>query len=379
MAIIKIGLDIDGSMSSVLSVNGVLPVLGNVLIDTDDIGEGPTNLYFTDERVDDRVAALLVEGAGIDLTYNDPANTLTVASTITQYTNEMVDDQVALLIQNGTGITWAYDDNLNTLTPTVTVTGYTDEQAQDAVGTILVDSSKIDFTYSDATPSITATIVAGSLDETDMDASVNASLDLADSSVQLAFRTIAVSGQSDIVADSATDTLTLVAGTNISITTDAGADSVTINNLKQQGSFIVASTTASTPQTTPTVGSISNLSAAPSATSGSGSVVTVTNSTAKIELTVNTTGFFEIWMLGNCDGASTSPNFDFQFYFNGVAMSRKCNMLLSNGWKIPIHAAGAGSITGGQLVELMWAQTNGTGAKSTIFENMIIHWIWSPT
>ena len=340
MAVIKIGLDVDSSMSTVLSVNGVFPVLGNVTIDTDDIGEGPTNLYFTDERVDDRVAALLVEGAGIDLTYNDVANTLTVASTIAQYTDEM---------------------------------------AQDAVGGILVDSAEIDFTYSDATPSITASIVASSIDETKLDASVNASLDLADSAAQLSFSTIAVSGQSNVVADSATDTLTLVAGSNISITTDAGADSVTINNLKQQGSFIVTSTTASTPQTTPTVGSISNLSSAPSATSGSGSVVTVTNSTAKIELTVNTTGFFEIWMLGNCDGASTSPNFDFQFYFNGVAMSRKCNMLLSNGWKIPIHAAGAGSITGGHLVELMWAQTNGSGAKSTVFENMIIHWIWSPT
>jgi preprotein translocase subunit SecE len=42
------------------------------------------------------------------------------------------------------------------------------------------------------------------------------------------FKTIAVSGQSDVVADSITDTLTLVAGTNITITTDAGADSVTI-------------------------------------------------------------------------------------------------------------------------------------------------------
>lgn len=62
--------------------------------------------------------------------------------------------------------------------------GYTDEQAQDAVGTILDDSSEIDLTYNDATPSITASIVASSIDESKLDASVNASLDLADSSVQ---------------------------------------------------------------------------------------------------------------------------------------------------------------------------------------------------
>ena len=46
---------------------------------------------------------------------------------------------------------------------------------------------------------------------------------------QNAFATVAVSGQSNVVADSKTDTLTFVAGTNIMITTDAGADSITIN------------------------------------------------------------------------------------------------------------------------------------------------------
>ena len=41
------------------------------------------------------------------------------------------------------------------------------------------------------------------------------------------FETIAVAGQSDVVADSATDTLTLVAGSNMTITTNASADSIT--------------------------------------------------------------------------------------------------------------------------------------------------------
>jgi hypothetical protein len=44
------------------------------------------------------------------------------------------------------------------------------------------------------------------------------------------FSTIAVSGQSNVVADTTSDTLTLVAGTNITITTDASTDSVTINS-----------------------------------------------------------------------------------------------------------------------------------------------------
>lgn len=45
-----------------------------------------------------------------------------------------------------------------------------------------------------------------------------------------AFKTISISGQSNVVADSNTDTLTLVAGTGISLTTDATSDSITITN-----------------------------------------------------------------------------------------------------------------------------------------------------
>lgn len=44
------------------------------------------------------------------------------------------------------------------------------------------------------------------------------------------FSAIAVSGQSDVVADSTSDTLTLVAGTNITITTNATTDTITINS-----------------------------------------------------------------------------------------------------------------------------------------------------
>ena len=46
-------------------------------------------------------------------------------------------------------------------------------------------------------------------------------------SVTEAFKTIAVSGQSNIVADSATDTLTLAAGSNMTITQDASTDTIT--------------------------------------------------------------------------------------------------------------------------------------------------------
>ena len=45
---------------------------------------------------------------------------------------------------------------------------------------------------------------------------------------QNAFSTIAVSGQDNVAADSATDTLNIAAGSNVTITTNAGSDTVTI-------------------------------------------------------------------------------------------------------------------------------------------------------
>lgn len=51
-----------------------------------------------------------------------------------------------------------------------------------------------------------------------------------------AFKNIAVSGQSTVVADSAADTLTLVAGNNITLTTNATNDSITIAATSTGGS-----------------------------------------------------------------------------------------------------------------------------------------------
>ena len=53
---------------------------GLTLTSTDALTEGVANLYFTNERVDDRVASLLVAGTNITLSYNDTAGTLTIDS-----------------------------------------------------------------------------------------------------------------------------------------------------------------------------------------------------------------------------------------------------------------------------------------------------------
>ena len=85
-------------------------------INTDNITEGSTNLFITNERVDDRVNALIVAGTGVSKTYDDAANTLTVAldfaefntSNITEntnlyYTNDRADARADLKVAAATG------------------------------------------------------------------------------------------------------------------------------------------------------------------------------------------------------------------------------------------------------------------------------------
>jgi hypothetical protein len=63
---------------------------------------------------------------------------------------------------------------------------------------------------------------------------------------QFIFKNVAVAGQSTVTAETTNDTLTLVAGTNVTITTDAGTDSVTINASGGGGSGDVVGPASST-------------------------------------------------------------------------------------------------------------------------------------
>lgn len=63
------------------NINGDGTNITNVLTNytTDDLAEGPSNLYFTDERVDDRISNLFDASYGITATYTDPANTFDIS------------------------------------------------------------------------------------------------------------------------------------------------------------------------------------------------------------------------------------------------------------------------------------------------------------
>lgn len=126
--------------------------------DTADLTEG-TNLYYTDARFDTRLAA------------KDTDN-LTEGSSNLYFSDERAQDAAASMITGGshTNLTATYNDGSNTIDLAVSGGG----------------------------------------------------------SVSDAFKNIAVSGQSNIVADASTDTLTVAAGDNITLTTNASTDTLTI-------------------------------------------------------------------------------------------------------------------------------------------------------
>ena len=198
------------------------------------------------ESVDDRVAALLVQGAGITLTYNDPANTLTVASSITQYTDEMAQDTVASLIQSGTGISWSYNDALNTLTPTVSLSPftttnlaegtnlyYTDTRARAAIS--VTDSGSIDFTYTAG--AITGIVLPAGVDHNSLNNFV-ANKHIDHSTVSVTAGT-GLSGGGDITA---TRTLN-IANTTVTAGSYGSASSIPNYTVNAQGQLTAAAST----------------------------------------------------------------------------------------------------------------------------------------
>ncbi len=101
--------------NSSVTINGYEIALGaSATYGTDNISEGTTNLYFTDERAQDATALALAAGThtNITVTYNDNANSISLAAA-PGYTNEEARDAVAGLITGSThdGVSVAYTDD----------------------------------------------------------------------------------------------------------------------------------------------------------------------------------------------------------------------------------------------------------------------------
>lgn len=101
------------------SVHGI-SAFGATLVDDADAATARTTLgvdYTTlDERTRDTIGTALTAGTGITITPNDGADTITVASSITQYTDEMARDALGSALVAGSNITITPNDGADTIT-----------------------------------------------------------------------------------------------------------------------------------------------------------------------------------------------------------------------------------------------------------------------
>lgn len=206
--------------------------------DTDDLVEA-SNLYFTDERVDERVNGLLLEGSNITLTYNDASNGLTIAATDTNLSQEQVEDYVGGLVTNGANTTVTYDDVNGSLI--IAASGGSGGDSISIDGSAVTDPDFVstgDIDFVDTTNTITAnindnsittgmivngTITSDDLSDTYLTAEVDGSTT---NEIQNLFETMNAPAGTDPVADSSTDTLNFTVDNGLILTGDSSSDTL---------------------------------------------------------------------------------------------------------------------------------------------------------
>ena len=175
----------------------------------------------------------LVAGSNMTLTTNASGDTITFASSggggsqnlfstfaVSGQNNVVADSTTdTLTFVAGTGITLTTDATNDQITIANSATG------ANAFGNIAVSGQT---TVAADSTNDTLTLVGGTGISVTTDASTDTVTITNSSTAGNSFGTIAVSGQGSVVADQANDTLTLVAGSNVTLTTSAAGDSVTI-------------------------------------------------------------------------------------------------------------------------------------------------------
>jgi hypothetical protein len=240
--------------------------LGMSAYDTDDLTEG-TNLYFTEERAQDAVGNSL----GTGLSYNDSTGAISNSgvlsiigttneinilgtnaeiqigipdspvfvtpnigvATATSINGTTIPSSKTLIVTTDIGSTvQAYDVDLSAI---AALTGTSGILTTNGSGTWSVDTSTYSTTSHNHTlNSLSNVVITGTptdgqaiVWDTTTSKWVNETIS-GGGSASDSFKTISIAGQSDVVADSSTDTLTLTAGTGITLTTNASTDTITL-------------------------------------------------------------------------------------------------------------------------------------------------------
>jgi hypothetical protein len=139
--------------ANTLTASATLNVTGATItgLSTSSVSEG-SNKYYTDERVDDRVNALIQGGNGITSTYDDSAGTLTISRDADLDVSDFVDAAYMT-----TGETWADDDS--TFATTAAIADRIDAQIAASDSAVHITGNETitgDKTISGATLTLTA-------------------------------------------------------------------------------------------------------------------------------------------------------------------------------------------------------------------------------
>jgi len=149
----------------------------------------------------------------------DDGNVSTEEKIVLTGSNPSSTDEIVLAVA-GTGLSIGRSGDKITITGSGGGSGPSTEEIQDIVGAMFSGNTETRI----------------SVDYQDGDGTIDLVVDDMTSSAQDVFKNIAVSGQGTVVADNSADTLTLVAGTNMTITTNSSNDSITFTSTASGGS-----------------------------------------------------------------------------------------------------------------------------------------------
>lgn len=183
----------------------------------------------------------LLAGAGISLTASTGA--VTISNIAAQYSFYVAgDDSTQRVINSGETVKFLGASGITVTTDVegqVTISG----SSNNTFANIAVAGQN---TVSADSTSDTLTLVAGTGISLSTDSATDTVTITNSSPAAQAFGTVSIAGQNNVVADSTSDTLTLVAGAGISLSTDASTDTVTITSTVSSGSATFSGTTDAT-------------------------------------------------------------------------------------------------------------------------------------
>jgi len=197
-----------GVTNAMLANSGVtlnsqsLSLGGTLTLDTDNIGEGSTNLYYTNERVDDRISALVQNGTGLTWTYDDNANSFTPAVSLSSFDTDNLSEGSTNLYYTDTRANAAIDarvtktfvDNLNVVAASAgtatTATALASAQNFSLTGD--VTASAVSFDGSGAVQ-LTTDIAANSVGPTELNVTDAAGALQSDGAGNLSFGSVSAS------------------------------------------------------------------------------------------------------------------------------------------------------------------------------------------